>query len=106
MASPAILPRGSTAKGGQAQRTGPPFLESSGAERKMAERRGGCLFALKANNKRRRPWPSSTGMRWISSSSRTPAASASCAVPAPWTSTFLSPVACLASVIAVLTSVT
>ena len=50
---------------------GPPFLESPGAERKMAERRGGCLFALKANNKRRRPWPRSTGMRWISSSSRT-----------------------------------
>jgi hypothetical protein len=32
-------------------------------------------------------------MRWISSSSRTPAASASCAVPAPWTSTFVSPAA-------------
>jgi hypothetical protein len=43
-------------------------------------------------------------MRWISSSSRTPAASASCAVPAPWTSTFLSPAARLASDIAVLTS--
>ena len=34
----------------------------------------------------------------------TPAASASCAVPAPWTSTSLSPAACLAPVIAVLTS--
>ena len=40
-------------------------------------------------------------MRWISISSRTPAASASCAVPAPWTSTFLSPAARLASDIAV-----
>ena len=45
-------------------------------------------------------------MRWISSSSRTPAASPSCAVPAPWTSTFLSPAARLASNIAVLTSFT
>src|SRR5919107_2577583 len=42
-------------------------------------------------SKRRRPWSRSTGVRWISSSWRTPAASASCAVPAPWTSTFLSP---------------
>ena len=39
-------------------------------------------------------------------SSRTPAASANCAVPAPWTSTFLSPAASLARVIAVLTSFT
>jgi hypothetical protein len=52
------------------------------------------------------PLARSTGMRWISSSSRTPAASASCAVAAPWTSTFLSPAARLASDIAVLTSFT
>ena len=36
-------------------------------------------------SKSRRPWPKSTGTRWISTSSRTPAASASCAMPAPWT---------------------
>jgi hypothetical protein len=45
-------------------------------------------------------------MRWISSSSRMPAASASCAVAAPWTGTFLSRAASLAWVIAVVTSVT
>src|SRR5262249_14652675 len=43
-------------------------------------------------------------MTWSPISSRTPAVSAGCAVPAPWTSTFLSPAACLAWVIAVVTS--
>jgi len=37
----------------------------------------------KASN-RRRPRPMSIGMTWSSISSRTPAASVSCAVPAPW----------------------
>ena len=41
-------------------------------------------------------WPKSTGMTCSSISSRTPAASASWVVPAPWTSTFLSPAASLA----------
>jgi hypothetical protein len=49
-----------------------------------------CSGARPSN--RRRPWPKSTGMTWSSISSRTPAASPSCAVPAPWTRTFL--VAC------------
>ena len=43
---------------------------------------------------------------WSSSSSSTPAASASRAIPAPWTSTFLSPAASVARVIAVVTSST
>ena len=39
-------------------------------------------------------------MTWSSSSSSTPAASASCAIPAPWTSTCFSPAARLADAIA------
>ena len=52
-------------------------------------------WTLRCSNNRRPP-PNSTGIRWISNSSRSPAPREHCAMPAPWTITFLSPAACYA----------
>lgn len=84
----------------RATRGGPSYLVTR-YRRWRAPRPSSCLTSsssvrsCSANS--RRPPPSKTGTRWISSSSSRPCASKACAAPAPCTSTARSPAAATAS---------